>query len=106
MTEAERYREFVAEFETQCSGLGKPQVMRIGRLTDADQATLRCHKLQMACRALAGTGRFAEYLRFAQTPHASCPLSSEINLRQSLYFQIQERGGIRLFSTGARLMFK
>jgi VanZ family protein len=31
MTAAERYGELVADFETQSSGLGKPQVMRIGR---------------------------------------------------------------------------
>ena len=47
MTAAERYGEFVADFETQGSGLGKPQVMRIGRLPAADQAGLRGHKSQM-----------------------------------------------------------
>jgi hypothetical protein len=31
MPAAERYSELVADFETQGSGLGKPQVMRIGR---------------------------------------------------------------------------
>ena len=36
MTSAERDGEFVADFETQGSGLGKAQVMRIGRLTTAD----------------------------------------------------------------------
>jgi hypothetical protein len=40
MTAAERYGEFVADFETQGSGLRKPQVMRIGRLPAADQAGL------------------------------------------------------------------
>jgi hypothetical protein len=40
MTAAERYGEFVADFKTQSSGLGKPQVMRIGRLPAADQAGL------------------------------------------------------------------
>jgi hypothetical protein len=40
MTGAERYRELVADFETQRSGLRKPQVMRIGRLPAADQAGL------------------------------------------------------------------
>jgi len=38
MTAAERYGEFVADFETQGSGLGKPQVIWIGRLPSADQA--------------------------------------------------------------------
>ena len=40
MATAERYGEFVADFKTQSSGLGKPQVMRIGRLPAADQAGL------------------------------------------------------------------
>jgi hypothetical protein len=46
-TAAERYGELVADFETQGSGLRKPQVMRIGRLPAADQAGLRGHKSQM-----------------------------------------------------------
>ena len=40
MTAAERHGELVADFETQRSGLGKPQVMRIGRLPATDQAGL------------------------------------------------------------------
>jgi hypothetical protein len=40
MTPAERHGEFVADFETQGSGLGKPQVMRIGRLPAADETGL------------------------------------------------------------------
>jgi hypothetical protein len=40
MTAAERYSELVADFETQGSGLGKPQEMRIGRLPAVDQAGL------------------------------------------------------------------
>ena len=40
MTSAERDGEFVTDFETQGSGLRKPQVMRIGRLPAADQAGL------------------------------------------------------------------
>ena len=47
MTAAERYGEFVADFETERSGLGKPQVMRIGRLPAADEAWLRGNKSQM-----------------------------------------------------------
>ena len=35
---AERYGELIADFETQGPGLGKPQVMRIGRLAPANQA--------------------------------------------------------------------
>ena len=41
MTAAEGYSELVADFETQRPWLGKPQVMRIGRLPAADQARLR-----------------------------------------------------------------
>ena len=47
MTAAERYGELVADFETQRSGLRKPQVMRIGRLPAADQAGLRGDEPQM-----------------------------------------------------------
>ena len=36
MASAERYGEFVADFEAEGSGLGEPQVMRIGRLPAAD----------------------------------------------------------------------
>jgi hypothetical protein len=35
VTTAERYGEFVTDFETKGSGLGKAQVMRIRRLTTA-----------------------------------------------------------------------
>jgi hypothetical protein len=47
MTAAERDGELVADFETKRSGLGKTQVMRIGRLPAADEAGLRGHKPQM-----------------------------------------------------------
>ena len=40
VTTAKRYGEFVTDFETKGSGLGKPQVMRIRRLTTADEARL------------------------------------------------------------------
>ena len=40
MAAAERDGELVADFETEGSGLGKPQVMRIGRLPAADEAGL------------------------------------------------------------------
>ena len=47
MTSAERDGEFVADFETQGSGLRKPQVMRVARLPAADEAGLRSHEPQM-----------------------------------------------------------
>ena len=37
---AERHGEFIADFATQGSGLGKAQMMRIARLAPADQARL------------------------------------------------------------------
>ena len=40
MTATKGDGELVADFETQRSELGKPQVMRIGRLPAADQARL------------------------------------------------------------------
>ena len=40
MTAAERDGELVADFETEGSGLGKPQVMRIGGLPPADETGL------------------------------------------------------------------
>ena len=40
MAPAERYGELVADFETERSGLGKSQVMRIGGLPAADEARL------------------------------------------------------------------
>ena len=39
--------ELVADFEAQGSRLRKPQVMRIGWLTAADETGLRGHKSQM-----------------------------------------------------------
>ena len=47
MPAAERHRELIADFETDCPGLGKPQVMRIAGLPATDQARLRGDKLQM-----------------------------------------------------------
>ena len=47
MSTAEGYGELVADFEAQGSRLGKPQVMRIGRLPAADETGLRGHKSQM-----------------------------------------------------------
>ena len=40
MTAAKGYGELVADFETEGSGLCETQVMRIGRLTAADDAGL------------------------------------------------------------------
>ena len=40
MTAAERDSELVADFETEGSGLGKPQMMRVGWLPAADEAGL------------------------------------------------------------------
>ena len=47
MSTAERHGELIADFKTQGSGLRKPKVMRIGRLTAADEAGLRGHESQM-----------------------------------------------------------
>jgi len=47
MSAAKRYGELVAYFEAERSGLGKPQVMRIGWLPAADQAGLRGHESQV-----------------------------------------------------------
>ena len=55
---AERHRELIADFETDCPGLGKPQVMRIARLPATDQARLRSDKLQM--RFVTQPLRFSE----------------------------------------------
>ena len=48
MTAAERHGEFVADFETQCSGLGKPQVMRIGRLLAANEPDIEATNFRSA----------------------------------------------------------
>ena len=58
MAAAERHRELIADFETDCPGLGKPQVMRIAGLPAADQARLRSDKLQM--RLVTQPLRFSE----------------------------------------------
>src|SRR5262249_6380105 len=44
---AEGYRELIADFETDCPGLRKAQVMGIAGLPAADQAWLRGDKFQM-----------------------------------------------------------
>jgi hypothetical protein len=48
MSTAERDGELIADLEAQGSGLGKPQVMRIGRLPAADETGLRGNKPQVA----------------------------------------------------------
>ena len=47
MTAAKGYGELVADFEAECPWLGKPQVMRIGRLPAADETWLRGNEPQM-----------------------------------------------------------
>ena len=47
MAAAERYGELIADFETERPGLRKPQVMRVGWLSSADQAGLRGNEPQM-----------------------------------------------------------
>ena len=47
MAAAERHSKFVADFQTEGSGLSKPQMMRIRRLTSAEQTWLRSNKSQM-----------------------------------------------------------
>ena len=42
---ADRHREFVADLAAQSFGLGKAQMVSVGRLSPADQARLRCHEL-------------------------------------------------------------
>src|SRR5262249_34603285 len=44
---AERHRELIANFQTDCPRLGKAQVMGIAGLPATDQARLRGDKLQM-----------------------------------------------------------
>ena len=44
MSTAERDGELIADFEPQGSGLGKPQMMRIGWLPAADEAGLGGHE--------------------------------------------------------------
>ena len=54
----ERHRELIADFETDCSWLSKPEMMRIAWLPAAHQAWLRGDKLQM--RLVAQPLRFSE----------------------------------------------
>ena len=48
MTAAERDGELVADFKTQRSGLGKPQVMRIGRLLAANEPDIEATNFRSA----------------------------------------------------------
>src|SRR5687768_12574543 len=50
---AERDRELVAHPATQCSWLRRSKMMRIGRLSAADQASLRGDELEVRFVALA-----------------------------------------------------
>jgi hypothetical protein len=47
MAAAERDIKLIADLEAHGSWLGKPQMMRIGRLTAADEARLRDQESQM-----------------------------------------------------------
>jgi hypothetical protein len=47
VTAAERHRELIADFDPQCSWLGKAQVMWVGRMTAADNAGLGGYEPQM-----------------------------------------------------------
>jgi len=44
---AQWYSEFVANFPTYGSGLGKPQMMSLTGFSFTDQTGLRCDELQM-----------------------------------------------------------
>ena len=58
MRTAERHGELIADFARQRLPLDETKVMWIAGLTPADQAGLRCHKLQMSFVAVAA--RFGE----------------------------------------------
>ena len=47
MAAAERHREFVADLQPDRPWLGKPQMVRIGRLPSADKTGLGSDKLQV-----------------------------------------------------------
>ena len=48
MTATEGHGELVADFETQCSDLRKPQVMRIGWLLAANEQDIEATNLRSA----------------------------------------------------------
>jgi hypothetical protein len=47
MASAKRHRELVADFQANAARLRKSQMMRVARLSPADQARLRCNELEM-----------------------------------------------------------
>src|SRR5262245_38628024 len=47
MPTTERYGELIADLQANRARLGKSKMMRIARLSSADQARLRCDELQM-----------------------------------------------------------
>ena len=47
MPTAERYCEFIADFQTNAARLRKSQMMRVARLSSADNAGLGCDELEM-----------------------------------------------------------
>jgi hypothetical protein len=48
MTTAEWHRKFIADFQTNAARLGESKMMRVARLSTADQTRLRCDKLEMS----------------------------------------------------------
>ena len=47
MPTTERYGELIADFQANGTRLGESKMMRVARLSTADQARLGCDKLQM-----------------------------------------------------------
>lgn len=77
MATAERNCELVTHFQSEGSGLGKPQVMRVGRLTSADQTGLRSDKFQMGNGRAKGAARLrarSMTLRFGHLPALGGPV--------------------------------
>jgi len=48
MDSAQRYREFIADFEPHRAGLGEPQMVGIGGASSTDQARLEAMNLRWA----------------------------------------------------------
>src|SRR5262245_39623000 len=53
MDAAERHRELVTDLASERGGLGKPKMMRIGGLSPAHEACLRCDERPMILIAFA-----------------------------------------------------
>jgi hypothetical protein len=52
MGSAQRYREFIAHLSSHCTGLGKSEVMGVGRTSPANQARMGCDEFEMAFIAM------------------------------------------------------